>query len=91
LSILLSITGRNSFWEAPQAMINPDELYELYGDFLAGAEFEFEDEKTCMDWCFTNDHFLKWLAEENIIRARRDKGGAGSFEHFRRLMSAEVC
>jgi hypothetical protein len=71
-------------------MINPDELYELYGDFLAEAEFEFEDEAECMLWCSVNDEFLKWLAGENRATENHDKGGMGSFEHFRRLMSAEV-
>lgn len=72
-------------------MIDPAELNELYVSFLAGAEFEFEDEVQCMAWCAINGEFLKWLAEENRMAAQRNKGGAGSFEHFRRLMSAEVC
>jgi hypothetical protein len=70
-------------------MIDPSELSELYGDFLAGAEFEFDDEVQCMDWCTINNEFLKWLAEENVNRVRSRKMEPGTFEHFRRLLSAD--
>lgn len=72
-------------------MIDPHELETLYGDFISEAEFEFDDEAKCFEWCNINCHFLRWLAKENKYRERAAKGGAGSFEHFRRLMSAEVC
>lgn len=54
-------------------MINPEELYKLYGDFIAEAEFEFDDEAECFIWCNVNDYFLKWLAEENKFRAAVDR------------------
>lgn len=71
-------------------MIALTELHELYVSFLAGAEFEFKDEAECMAWCVINDHFLKWLAEENRMASQRDRGGSGSFEHMRRLFSADA-
>lgn len=74
-------------------MVNPDELLVLYNDFLAEAKFEFDDEKQCVDWCWINSHFVKWLAEENRIRAalaKEDKEWPGSFAHMRRLFSADA-
>lgn len=74
-------------------MIDPAELNELYVSFLAGAEFEFEDEVQCMAWCAINGEFLKWLAEENRMAAQRvenNRCGAGSFEHMRRLFSVNA-
>lgn len=71
-------------------MVNPEELLVLYSDFLAEAEYEFDDERACMSWCNVNDEFLKWLAEENRIRAAQDKDGPGSFAHMRRLFSANA-
>lgn len=74
-------------------MIDPHELENLYGDFLAEAEFEFDSEAECLYWCNINNHFLRWLAEENRIRvalAKEDREGRGSFAHMRRLFSADA-
>lgn len=71
-------------------MVDPDELLRLYADFLSEAKFEFEDMDHYGIWCMGNTEFLKWLAEENRIRAQLEEVKPGSFDHFRRLLSANA-
>ncbi len=70
-------------------MVDPNELLRLYADFLSEAKFEFEDMDHYGIWCTGNTEFLKWLAEENRVRGQVKEVKLGSFDHMRRLLSAD--